>query len=98
MATYQTVRTGEMQKESLPHRLTLDERRKLTVSGVTEVLSFDSDSVLLKTVKGLLSVHGQELKLHALTPDAGAVEVSGQIDAMTYTTLREGGFLRRLFG
>lgn len=96
MATYQTAH--EQQNSSLPHRLTLDERKKLTVSGVTEVLSFDSDSVLLKTVKGLLSVHGEELKLHALSPDAGAVEVSGQIDQLNYTTLREGGFLRRLFG
>lgn len=98
MATYGAVRLTEPQKENLPHKLTLDERRKLTVSGVTEVLSFDSDSVILKTVKGALSIHGEDLKLRALTPDAGQLEIIGTISALSYTALREGGFLRRLFG
>lgn len=98
MATYGAMRLSEPQKESLPHKLTLDERRKLTVSGVTEVLSFDSDSVFLKTVKGVLCVRGEALKLRALTPDAGQIEVDGEISALNYTALREGGFFRRLFG
>ena len=98
MATYGAMRLSEPQKESLPHRLTLDERETLTVSGVTEVISFDADSVILKTVKGLLSVRGTELKLRALTPDAGKIEVDGEISALSYSALREGGFLRRLFG
>lgn len=98
MATYGTVRLGEPQKETIPHRLTLDERKKLTVSGVTEVLSLDSDSVILKTVKGALAVHGEGLKLRALTPDAGQLEIDGEISALSYTALREGGFWRRLFG
>lgn len=98
MATYGAMRLSEPQKETLPHRLTLDERETLTVSGVTEVISFDADSVILKTVKGLLSVRGAELKLRALTPDAGKIEVDGEISALSYSTLREGGFLHRLFG
>lgn len=98
MATYGSMRLNEPQKESMPHKLILDERKKLTVSGVSEVISFDSESVILKTVKGVLAVQGEELKMRALTPDAGKIEVDGSITAMTYTQLREGGFLRRLFG
>ena len=88
----------QTQKVQIPHKLTLDERRKLTVSGVTEVLCFESDVVVLKTVKGTLTVRGEELKLRALTPDAGKIEVDGTIDAFDYTPIREGGFFRRLFG
>lgn len=95
MATYQQ---SAPQKPNAPHRLTLDERKKLTVSGITEVVSFDEGGVLLKTVRGALHITGSELKLRALTPDAGQVEVDGEIDAMTYTELKEGGLLRRLFG
>ena len=97
MASYQMAQ-GIPQTENVPHKIVLDERRKLTVSGVTEVISFDSDTVLLKTVKGVLHITGEGLKLRALTPDAGRIEVDGQIDALTYTQLREGGFFRRLFG
>lgn len=98
MASYGTFKTAEPQKEPLPHKLCLDERKKLTVSGVNEVLSFDGDSVILKTVKGILAVHGENMKLRALAPDAGKIEVDGEIASLTYTALREGGFLRRLFG
>lgn len=98
MAAYGTAHTAGGPREEPPHRLSLDERKKLTVSGVTEVICFDSDSVVLKTVKGVLAVRGDGLKLRALTPDAGSVEVEGSVDALTYTQLREGGFLRRLFG
>lgn len=97
MTAYKTANTVG-QQETQPHRLALDERKKLTVSGVTEVVCFDSDSVILKTVKGVLSVRGEGLKLRALTPSAGNVEIEGSIDSIAYTQLREGGFFRRLFG
>lgn len=97
MATFGAMQE-QTQKVQIPHKLTLDERRKLTVSGVTEVLCFESDVVVLKTVKGTLTVRGEELKLRALTPDAGKIEVDGTIDAFDYAPIREGGFFRRLFG
>lgn len=95
MPNYTEMQTQRVQ---IPHRLTLDERNKLTVSGVTEVLCFESDTVILKTVKGALTVRGEGLKLLALTPDSGKIEVDGKIDAIDYAPLREGGFFRRLFG
>ena len=38
---------------SLPHKLTLNERKQLTLSGVTEVVSFDDETVVLKTSLGV---------------------------------------------
>ena len=50
-------------EEQLPHKLQLDGRRHLTMTGVTEVVSFDDTAVVLQTVLGTLVVQGQELQL-----------------------------------
>ncbi len=83
---------------SLPHKLTLNERKQLTMTGVTEVVSFDEESVVLKTCMGLLTVHGQALQLKNLSLDGGQVAVEGTVAAMIYEEPRpERGRLGRLF-
>ena len=42
-----------------PHSVILEGREKLTISGVTDVHSFDEEQVLLETVRGMLVVRGQ---------------------------------------
>ena len=82
-----------------PHRLTLDNRTHLTMSGVTKVESFDEELVVVHTVKGTLVIRGQELHLQQLSLEAGQVRVDGTIHAMTYEDPAvSGGFLSRLFG
>lgn len=83
----------------LPHKLTLNERKNLTVSGVTEVVSFDEGAVILKTGLGTLVVQGKDLKLKTLSLDGGQVAVDGQVSALIYEESKpSGGMLRRLFG
>ena len=80
----------------LPHKLTLNERKKLTMTGVTEVVSFDDTAVVLQTNLGTLEVQGQELKLKTLSIDGGQVAVDGQISALIYEEPRSGhSFWRR---
>lgn len=87
------------ESQELPQRLTLENRQKLTVTGVLEAVSFDPNAAVLHTVRGTLLIRGQELHLRQLTADGGQVTVEGQIDAMLYEEARqEGGFLSRLFG
>ena len=83
---------------SLPHSLTLKDRKSLTMSGVTEVVSFDENSVVLHTELGTLSIHGRDLQLKNLTLDGGQVAVEGNVAALIYEEPRSGGFLRRLMG
>ena len=73
----------------LPHKLTLDERKKLTMTGVTEVISFDENTVVLKTVQGILEVQGQQLQLKNLSLDGGQVAVDGHISGLYYEDPRE---------
>ena len=87
-----------MAQEQMPHDLTLRQRQKLTLTGVTEVVSFDETAVVLQTGLGTLMVHGQGLQLKQLSTDVGQVSVDGSISALVYEEPRQGGWLRRLMG
>lgn len=86
-----------MAEERMPHGLRLDERKKLTMTGVLEVVSFEEDGVVLKTALGSLMIHGHGLKLKTLSPEGGQVEVSGTVTALIYEEPRpQGSWVRRL--
>ena len=84
-----------MELSQPPHKLTLDERSKLTVTGITEIVSFDDSTVVLHSTQGTLEVQGQQLKLKSLSPELGQVTVDGQISALYYEDPRE---KRRFWG
>ncbi len=82
-----------------PHMLTLDNRRQLKVSGVTEVESFDEQTVVLHTGCGVLLIRGQGLHMQTLSIDGGQVAVEGLIISLVYEeNQRSGGLFSRLFG
>lgn len=88
-----------MTQEQLPHKLTLNERRQLSMTGVTEVVSFEDSAVVLQTSLGTLIVQGRELQLKNLSLEGGQVEVDGTVSALVYEEPRQsGGWKRRLFG
>ena len=81
------------------HSLTLEHRKKLTMSGVLEVLRFDDSAVVLRTELGILTVLGQGLRLNTLSTDGGQMAVTGEVTALSYEEPRSpGGWLRRLLG
>ena len=81
----------------MPHKLTLDQRKRLTLTGVSEVLSFQEDAVILKTALGNLAIHGRQLQLKTLSPEGGQVERTGGVTALIYEEPRPGGsWVRRL--
>lgn len=83
----------------IPHKLTLDGRSALSLTGVTQVESFDEEMVVLHTVRGTLVIRGQGLHLQLLNLEAGQVRVDGMVDSMVYEDqAASGGFFARLFG
>lgn len=87
------------ERMQLPHKLTLNERRQLSMTGVTEVVSFDENAVVLRTELGQLTIHGKDLQLKTLSLDGGQVAVDGTMSALIYEEPRSsGGFFRRLMG
>lgn len=81
------------------HSLSLDGRRKLLVSGVTDVDSFNEQEVIMGTTMGTLRVHGEDLHMEKLSVDSGDVVVTGEIAALEYEDMpvKGEGFFARLF-
>ena len=83
----------------LPHHLVLEDRRALTVSGVSDVDSFDELTVVIYTEMGELTVKGQGLHINRLNVETGDLTLEGSIDSLTYAEVhsRSGGFFGLLF-
>ncbi len=83
-----------------PHRVVLDERGALSVSGVEEVERFDENEIIMATVRGTLVVRGEGLHIEKLSLDGGELSVEGGVDSLVYEDdgrEERGGFFSRLF-
>lgn len=87
-----------MTQDQFPHSLSLKERQKLTVTGVTEVVSFEDSAVVLRTALGTLVVQGKDLQLKTLSLEGGEVAVDGTVSVLAYQETRQGSWRSRLFG
>ncbi len=65
--------------------LVLENREKLSISGVLDVLSFDDQVVIVETELGLLTVKGENLRINKLSIDTSEVVVDGEIYNLAYS-------------
>ena len=70
---------------SVIQNIILENRSKLSISGVLDVLSFDDQVVILETDLGLLTVKGENLRINKLSIDTSEVIVEGDISGLTYS-------------
>ena len=81
--------------------LILENREKLTISGVLDVLSFDDQVVIVETELGLLTVKGENLRINKLSIDTSEVIVEGEIYNLAYSEnnlkKKTGGFFNKIF-
>lgn len=90
--------TEDKKNQSMPHQVMLEERRCLTLTGVSDVDSFDETTVVVYTDMGELTVKGEGLHIGRLNVESGDLRVEGHIQSLTYAEPAErGGFFRRLF-
>ena len=84
----------------LDHRVQLEGRERLTVSGVEDVVRFDESCIVMTTGVGTMLVMGSDLHIGKLTLDGGELHVDGHIDAINYedSPAQRGSFFSRLFG
>ncbi len=67
-----------------PHNLILENRQKLSLSGVTDVESFNETEIYLFTSLGDLAVRGKNLHVEGINLDSGDMSISGEIKSMIY--------------
>lgn len=74
----------EIKMEDSKSNLLLENRKKLTLSGVVEVMSFDEEKIELSTKLGNLTIKGADLKMNKLDVQNGDVIIAGSIASMVY--------------
>ena len=65
--------------------LVLENRNRLNISGVLDVLSFDDQIIIVETELGMLTVKGDNLRINKLSIDTSEVSVEGEIVSLTYS-------------
>lgn len=64
--------------------MNVENRKKLTLSGVLEVVSFNEEQIILNTNLGTLSIKGSNLKMNKLDVQNGDVIIIGMINSCIY--------------
>ncbi len=67
------------------HSLIMENRSKITLTGVKDIHSFDEELVLVETELGILTIKGLNLKMNKLNLDNSELNVEGKIIALIYT-------------
>ena len=82
----------------LNHNIIVENRKKMTLTGVKDVLSFDEETVVLDTSLGRLTVKGSGLHIISFDTNRGGLSAEGRLYALVYTSdEKSGGFFSRVF-
>ena len=82
------------------HHVIMQNREKLSLSGVEDVEQFDDREIVMLTTHGRLTVSGSDLHIGRLSLEEGDLSIEGVIDCLQYSAREHSGrgMLSRLFG
>jgi sporulation protein YabP len=84
--------------ENLMHDLIIESRKKVTLTGIVDVESFDEETIVARSHCGEICIKGSSLKISRLSVESGDMTVEGQVDSVAYSEARSAGnFLSRVF-
>ena len=66
------------------HRVIMEERHGAEITGVSDLLIFDENEIVVQTVMGLLTIHGQDLHISNLDLERGSVLLTGELREVYY--------------
>ncbi len=66
--------------------IVLENREKLNITGIVDVLSFDDQIIIVETELGLLTIKGEDLKINKLSIDTSDFSVDGKINSLVYSS------------
>lgn len=89
----------EAKQNAKPHSLNIENRTKLSLSGVDDVSGFDENTIILTTSLGDLTVRGDGLHIDRIDLDVGQLEVQGHIRELSYDEpVQSSSLWTKLFG
>ena len=80
------------------NNIVIENREKMTISGVTDVFSFDDQIIILETNLGLLTIKGENLKINKLNIDTLDFSLNGKISSVSYSDGVFSGKQNNFFG
>ena len=91
--------TDDKKLPKMPHNVIMEERKKLSVSGVLDIDSFDEQTIIAITEQGELTIRGSYLHITRLSLEQRELMVEGEISSLTYTDIRPQakGFFAKVF-
>ncbi len=90
----------KIQKPKMPHNIIMENRKKLSLTGVLDIDSFNEQGIIALTELGVLIIKGLDLHINKLNVDSGDVSVEGEIASLVYTNLNDkktGSILKNMF-
>lgn len=81
------------------HIISIDNRERITVTEVSDVDSFNEQSILVSLKNGGLLIKGEKLHIQKLDLEEGKVIITGAIGSVAYTEKKdkqEKGFLKKI--
>lgn len=88
-----------MENTRASSNIIIESRAKMSVTGVTDVISFDDNAVVLDTELGGMIINGRNFRINKLNVDIGELTVDGEIDGFTYEDVEKNkpSFLSKMF-
>ncbi|MDL2258625.1 sporulation protein YabP [Eubacteriales bacterium OttesenSCG-928-K08] len=97
MADYRELDSGKSRMRT--HTITIDNRSRINITGVSDMESFHEQEIILLTETGNLRIEGEGLHLSKLNLDDGQVVIEGELYALEYEppTPERVGLFSRMF-
>lgn len=93
---------NERSQSNRNQNIILENREKLSISGVEHVDNFNDNSIIVVTNKGVLTIKGHSLNISKLNLDDGNVRIEGTINGIVFSdkgmsNTKGGGLLSKMF-
>lgn len=79
----------EIPLSKAPHKVIIDSREKVVITGVEDVDSFNENEVILLTNHGFITITGEDLHISKLNLDEAQLVVTGTIQSIDYADHEE---------
>jgi sporulation protein YabP len=77
----------EKVKQKRLHKICMENRSKLEMTGICDVVSFDVSKVVLESDYGMITIKGKNLHVNRLSLEKGELDIDGSIEAFTYSEI-----------
>lgn len=71
------------------HKWQMVNRKECFLSGIKDVISFDTQTIILETELGILTICGSDLHIRRLTLEKKETDIEGLVDSFAYSDLNK---------